>query len=169
MTLFWLSQLLTLDIFHTFLRCVYQKQLLNFTQNVLLRSFYQFFFNNFRNSHHRCYIGKVFLKNQQSSQENTSTRVSFFNKVAGLRLATLFKKETPAQVFSCECCEIFKNTFFTEHLLETASAIYRCTTFDRQPLLARSVTLVKYQWQRFDASVITLFAKIILSQMVGMV
>ena len=23
-----------------------------------------------------------------------------------------FKKETPAQVFSCEYCEIFKNTFF---------------------------------------------------------
>ena len=26
------------------------------------------------------------------------------------------KKETPAQVFSCEFCEISKNTFFTEHL-----------------------------------------------------
>ena len=26
------------------------------------------------------------------------------------------KKETLAQVFSCEFCEIFKNTFFTEHL-----------------------------------------------------
>ena len=51
----------------------------------------------------------------------------FFNKVAGLwpatllrkrlwhRLATLLKK-TPAQVFSCEFCEILKNTFFTEHL-----------------------------------------------------
>ena len=25
--------------------------------------------------------------------------------------------ETPAQVFSCEFCEIFKNTFFTEHPL----------------------------------------------------
>ena len=25
---------------------------------------------------------------------------------------TLFKKETQAQVFSCEFCEIFKNTFF---------------------------------------------------------
>ena len=26
------------------------------------------------------------------------------------------KKETLAQVFSCEFCEISKNTFFTEHL-----------------------------------------------------
>ena len=31
----------------------------------------------------------------------------FFNKVTGLR---------PEQVFSCEFCEIFKNTFSTEHL-----------------------------------------------------
>ena len=30
------------------------------------------------------------------------------------------KKETLAQVFSCEFCEIFKNTFFTEHLRLTA-------------------------------------------------
>ena len=28
---------------------------------------------------------------------------------------------TPAQVLSCEFCEIFKNTLFTEHLRETAS------------------------------------------------
>ena len=30
------------------------------------------------------------------------------------------KKETLAQVFSCEFCEIAKNTFFTEHLWTTA-------------------------------------------------
>ena len=33
----------------------------------------------------------------------------------------LIKKETLAQVFSCEFCEISKNTFFTEHLLAIAS------------------------------------------------
>ena len=31
------------------------------------------------------------------------------------------KKETLTQVFSCEFCEISKNTFFTEHLRTTAS------------------------------------------------
>ena len=31
------------------------------------------------------------------------------------------KKETLAQVFSCEICEISKNTFFTERLRRTAS------------------------------------------------
>ena len=33
------------------------------------------------------------------------------------------KKEFLTQVFSCEFCEIFKNTFFTEHLLTTAFLI----------------------------------------------
>ena len=32
------------------------------------------------------------------------------------------KKETLAQAFSCEFCEISKNTFLTEHLWTTASA-----------------------------------------------
>ena len=42
----------------------------------------------------------------------------FFNKVAGL--GNFIKKETLAQGFSCEFCEISKNTFFTEHLWATA-------------------------------------------------
>ena len=33
------------------------------------------------------------------------------------------KKETMAQVFSCEFYEIFKNIFFTEHLWTTASEV----------------------------------------------
>ena len=35
----------------------------------------------------------------------------FFNKVAGLRPANWLKKETLAQVFSCEFCEISKLLF----------------------------------------------------------
>ena len=38
-----------------------------------------------------------------------------------LRPAIFIKKETLTQLFSCEFCEIFKNTFFTEHLWTTAS------------------------------------------------
>ena len=37
--------------------------------------------------------------------------------------ATLLKKETLAQVFSCEFCEISKNIFFTEQLRATASVL----------------------------------------------
>ena len=33
----------------------------------------------------------------------------------------LYLKETPAQVFSCEYCKIFKNTYFEEHLRTAAS------------------------------------------------
>ena len=36
---------------------------------------------------------------------------SHFNKVAGLRVATLLKQEAPTWLFSCEYCKIFKNSF----------------------------------------------------------
>ena len=41
-----------------------------------------------------------------------------------LEACNFIKKETLAQVFSCEFCEIYKNTFFTGHLRATAS-VYR--------------------------------------------
>ena len=33
----------------------------------------------------------------------------------------LYLKETPAQFFSCEICEIFKSTYLEEHLRTNAS------------------------------------------------
>ena len=36
----------------------------------------------------------------------------FINKVAGLRPATLFERDSKTQVFSCETCKVFKNTYF---------------------------------------------------------
>ena len=36
-------------------------------------------------------------------------------------MCNFIKNETLAQTFSCEFCEISKNTFFTEHLQTTAS------------------------------------------------
>ena len=47
----------------------------------------------------------MFLKISQNSQESTFARVSFLTKLQ-------FKKETLAQLFSCEFCEISRNTFF---------------------------------------------------------
>ena len=44
----------------------------------------------------------------------------FFSKVACLA-CNIIKKETLAKVFSCEFCDISKNTFFTDHLRKTAS------------------------------------------------
>ena len=34
---------------------------------------------------------------------------------------TVFRKETPTQVFSCEFCELFKNSYFVEDLQTTGS------------------------------------------------
>ena len=44
-----------------------------------------------------------------------------FTKFTGLRPATLLKKETLAQVFSCGFCEISKNTFLHRTPLVAAS------------------------------------------------
>ena len=51
----------------------------------------------------------MFLEISQNSQENTCEAFNFI------------KKETLADVFSCEFCDISKNTFFTEHRRATAS------------------------------------------------
>ena len=57
-------------------------------------------------------LKKVFLKKSQNSQGNTwIEHLSYYSSEA----CSFIKKETPTQVFSSEICEIFKNTFFTEH------------------------------------------------------
>ena len=64
-------------------------------------------------------IKKIFLKTSQNLLANICARVSFLLKLQVLA-CNFIKKETLAQVFSCEFSEIFKNTFFTEHLQTTA-------------------------------------------------
>ena len=59
----------------------------------------------------RCSVKKVFLKISQNSQENTCARASFLIKLLA-EACNFIKKEALAQVFSCEFCEIFKNTYF---------------------------------------------------------
>ena len=46
-----------------------------------------------------CSVKKVFLETAQNTQENTCNRVSFFNKVADLRPATLLKNASGTGVF----------------------------------------------------------------------
>ena len=70
----------------------------------------------YRSSHRRCSVWIGVLRNFAKFTGKHLCQSLFFNKVAGLRPATLLKKEALAQVFSCEFCEISKNTFFTEHL-----------------------------------------------------
>ena len=63
---------------------------------------------------------KGILKNVPKFAEKRLWQSFMFNKVLG-GAYNFIKKETLAQVFSCEFWEIFKSTFFTEHLRETAA------------------------------------------------
>ena len=63
----------------------------------------------------RCSVKKMFLKVLQNWQENTCVRVSACN---------FSKKETLAQVFSCEFYEISKSTFSYKTLPLAASNMF---------------------------------------------
>ena len=68
----------------------------------------------------------LFLEIPQNSGENICARVSFL-----IKACNFIKKETLAQVFSCEFCEISKKAFFTEHLWTTASVtLIKCWHID---------------------------------------
>ena len=56
-----------------------------------------------RNSHWSCSMKKGVLENLAKFTGKQLCESLFFNKVAG---------GTLAQLFSCEFCQIFKNTFF---------------------------------------------------------
>ena len=62
-----------------------------------------------------CSVKKVFLKISQNSQEKTCARVSFFNKVTGLKLATSLKKRLWHKCFPVNFAK-FLTTYFIEHL-----------------------------------------------------
>ena len=62
----------------------------------------------------------MFLEISQNSQENTCARVFFLIELQA-KACKVIKKETLAQVFSCEFYEISKTAFSTEHLWATAS------------------------------------------------
>ena len=65
--------------------------------------------NTNRSSHQRCFVIKGVLRNFPKSTAKHLCQSLFI------------KKETLAHVFSCEFCEISKNTFYKEHLWATAS------------------------------------------------
>ena len=112
----------------------------------ILRVGFFFGMSPITSNHQSCSMKRVFLQISQNSQESTCARVSFLIKlqgqnkhflppdthvymcVSGSRKCDLcthnfIKKETLAQVFSYEFCEIFRNISFTEHLRETASVL----------------------------------------------
>ena len=65
-------------------------------------------YENSRTSHRRCSIKKAVLKN-----------VEIFT----VKQLCSSLRDTQAQVFSCQYCDIFKNTYFGEHLRTAALVI----------------------------------------------
>ena len=61
-------------------------------------------------------VRKMFLNNSQNSQENTCARVSFFNKVAGLRLAAFLKKRLWHRCSPVNFAKFLRTPSFAKHL-----------------------------------------------------
>ena len=69
----------------------------------------------FRRSNWRCSV-KMALKN--------------FERFTGKHLPSglqVYYKETPTQVFSCDFCKIFQNSYFEEHMQTTTSDSYKAS------------------------------------------
>ena len=69
---------------------------------------------------------KLFLQNSQETGKHLCQ--SFFLIKLQVEDCNFIKKETLTQVFSCEVCKIFKNTFLTEHLWATVSGVDQSRT-----------------------------------------
>ena len=76
-------------------------------------------FEKFKNAEavvRRSSVKKLFLELSQNSQEKTPVSESFFNKVASLRTATLFKKRLWHRCFPVNFAIFLRTPFLTEQL-----------------------------------------------------
>ena len=87
---------------------------------------------NHKSSHLRCSVESCSLKCYKIHRKTHAPEPPAYNFI---------KKETLAQVFSCEFCEISKNTFPTEHLWATASVI-TWTTSQKHALLIFGIQII---------------------------
>ena len=93
-----------------------------------------------------CFFFCFFLQN---SQENNLSE-SIFDKVVGLQLAALLKRD-PTQVFSCEFCEFIK--LFAKHLGLSVSEVKSVTSlywaFVFEPFLFHGCNIenIERDWQ----------------------
>ena len=102
-----------------------------------------------RSSHPEVFCKKVISEISQNSQQNTCDRVSFLVKLeACARVSFLklqasglqpYEKETLAQVFSCEFCEISKNTFS-----------YRAPSVEKKKKKKKNCVLLGYKSEKVN-------------------
>ena len=76
-----------------------------------------------RSSHRKCSVKKGVFKNLRKFTGKHLCWSLFLIKLRVFRPATLLNSDSNTQIFSCTICEIFKNTYFEEHLQTTASAV----------------------------------------------
>ena len=76
-----------------------------------------------RSSHQEVFCKKGVLRNFEKLTRKHLCGSLFFDKVAGLNL---IKKKTLAQVFSCQFCEISKNTFSYRRPPVAAADFFKC-------------------------------------------
>ena len=67
---------------------------------------------------------KRVLRNFTKSTGKNLCQSLFYNKVAGLRPATLLQKRFLQRSFPVNFAKFLRTTFFTKHLLATASVVY---------------------------------------------
>ena len=77
-----------------------------------------------RSSHQRRFAKNGVLKNFAKFTEKHLCWSLFL-----IKLHKLYWKETPTQMFSCEFCDNFKNTYLEEHLQMVASPFYLFNPF----------------------------------------
>ena len=104
-----------------FLHCEIRHIQSKFCQPRLILS--SFAISTIRSSHWRCSVKKDVPKNFENFKGKHLCWGIFLIKWQALSPATLLKRDS-TQVFSCEICEIFKNTYFKEHLRMTACKRY---------------------------------------------
>ena len=88
-----------------------------------------------------CSVKKVFLEISQNSQENTCARVSFFNKVAGLRL----KKQLWHRCFRVNFTKFLRTQFLTEHLITLSWENLNCVELNLEWSLSEVCSFIRAQ------------------------
>ena len=73
------------------------------------------------------FFREIVLKRCPQIHGKTPVLESHFLKIFRHEACNFIKKETPKKLFFCEFCEVFKNTFFTEHFLTTSLCNSSCS------------------------------------------
>ena len=104
-----------------------------------------------RSGHRRCSVKKGVLRNFAKFTGKHLCQRLFFNKVAG-QVCNFIKKESLAQVFSCEFCKISKNVFFYRTPPDDCSWTEVLNTAETKYLISQKTYDTQYRWSSCHVS-----------------